>query len=117
MLERHEGRVPDPVRDAVGRAAAPSATQPRSAVERGRRRARRGPPRARRRRAAARASRARYATLAGEMHLFVVQLKPTWSLARMAEHHERLLDGLEAEGPPALRRHLRDGAQTVIARA
>ena len=30
----------------------------------------------------------------------------------MAEHHERLLDELEAEGPPALRRHLRDGAQT-----
>jgi hypothetical protein len=32
----------------------------------------------------------------------------------MAEHHERLLDALESEGPPALRRHLRDGAQTVL---
>jgi hypothetical protein len=32
----------------------------------------------------------------------------------MAEHHERLLDELESEGPPALRRHLRDGAQTVL---
>jgi hypothetical protein len=48
------------------------------------------------------------------MHLFVVGLTPSWTLARMAEHHERLLDELEAEGPSALRRHLRDGAQTVL---
>jgi hypothetical protein len=31
----------------------------------------------------------------------------------MAEHHERLLDELEAEGPAALRRHLREGALAV----
>ena len=56
-----------------------------------------------------------YAALAGEMHLFVVQLKPSWTLPRMAEHHERLIAELESEGPPALRRHLRDGADTVLA--
>src|SRR3954467_14526264 len=55
-----------------------------------------------------------YAALAGEMHLFVVQLKPSWTLSRMVEHHQRLIAELESEGPPALRRHLRDGAQTVL---
>ena len=43
------------------------------------------------------------------MRLFVIQLKPSWSLDRMAEHHDRLLADLEREGPPALRRHLDDG--------
>jgi DNA-binding GntR family transcriptional regulator len=54
-----------------------------------------------------------YAALAAELQLFLVQLRPVWPLERMVEHHEELLSGLEREGPEALRRHLRDGAEAV----
>jgi DNA-binding GntR family transcriptional regulator len=112
MLERNRGRVPPAVRAAVEqlRAVCEQADPPWSDVVAAHDRvhgalvdAAHSP----------RISRA-YAALAGEMHLFVVQLKPSWTLSRMAEHHERLLDELETEGPQALRRHLRDGAQTVL---
>jgi len=56
-----------------------------------------------------------YAALAGELRLFVIQLEPTWTLDRMAEHHSRMLEELEREGPPALRRHLEEGAATLTA--
>jgi DNA-binding GntR family transcriptional regulator len=54
-----------------------------------------------------------YAALAGEMRLFVIQMKPSWSLERMAEHHERLLADLEREGPEPLRTHLAEGLASV----
>ena len=38
---------------------------------------------------------------------------PVWSLDRMVSHHQELIAGLEREGPEALRRHLRDGADAV----
>jgi DNA-binding GntR family transcriptional regulator len=115
MLERNEGRVPDSVRDAVAalRRTCDEPDPPWSAVVAAHDAVHRALVDAAH---SPRISRA-YAALAGELHLFVVQLRPAWSLARMAEHHEQLLDGLEADGPPALRRHLRDGAQTVIGRA
>lgn len=56
---------------------------------------------------------AAYASLAAELQLFLMQLRPVWSLERMIEHHEQLVAGLELEGPEALRRHLRDGAEAV----
>ena len=56
---------------------------------------------------------AAYASLAAELQLFLVQLRPVWSLERMVEHHEQLVADLEREGPQALRRHLRDGAEAV----
>ncbi len=56
---------------------------------------------------------ASYAALAGEMRLFVIQLKPGWSLDRMAQHHERLLTDLEREGPEPLRAHLDDGRRSI----
>lgn len=111
MLERH-GRVPNEVRTAIRelRAVCEQRDPPWSqvvaahdAVHRAIVDAAQSP----------RISRA-YATLAGEMHLFVVQLKPSWTLPQMAEHHERLIEELESEGPPALRRHLRDGANAVL---
>jgi DNA-binding GntR family transcriptional regulator len=115
MLERHGGRVPEAVRDAVAdlRRTCDEPDPPWSAVVDAHDAVHRALVDAAH---SPRISRA-YAALAGELRLFVVQIKPAWSLARMAEHHERLLDGLEAEGPAALRRHLRDGAQTVIGRA
>ena len=54
-----------------------------------------------------------YEALAGEMRLFVIQLKPRWSLERMAEHHERLLADLEREGPEPLRAHLAEGLASL----
>jgi DNA-binding GntR family transcriptional regulator len=54
-----------------------------------------------------------YAALAGEMRLFVIRLKPSWSLDRMAEHHERLLADLERDGPEPLRAHLAEGRASI----
>jgi len=58
---------------------------------------------------------AAYASLAAELQLFLLQLRPAWPLERMVEHHEQLVAGLEHEGPEALRRHLREGAEAVDA--
>ena len=60
---------------------------------------------------------ASYAALARELQLFLVQLHPVWSLDRMVTHHEALIVELEQEGPPALRRHLQDGADAVLGAA
>jgi DNA-binding GntR family transcriptional regulator len=54
-----------------------------------------------------------YEALAGEMRLFVIQLKPRWSLERMAEHHGRLLADLERKGPEPLRAHLAEGLASL----
>ena len=55
--------------------------------------------------------------LAGETRLFLVQLKPSWTLERMAADHERLLSDLEREGPDVLRAHLAESAAAVLALA
>ena len=60
-------------------------------------------------------SRQTYEALARELQLFLIQLRPVWSLERMITHHEELLIGLEREEPAALRRHLRDGVDPVLA--
>lgn len=67
--------------------------------------------------AAARSDRlaSEYARLTAELRLFLLQLRPVWTLARMRTHHEELVAGLESEGPAALRRHLQDGAAAVLA--
>src|SRR3954471_16165577 len=112
MLERNQQRVPDSVRAAVAelRATCELPEPPWSDAATAHDRVHEALVDAAR---SPRISRA-YAALAGEMHLFVVRLKPSWTLPRMAEHHERLIAELESEGPPALRRHLSDGAQTVL---
>jgi DNA-binding GntR family transcriptional regulator len=113
-LERHGGRLPKPVHDAVRLMAAvceqadppwSTVVEAHDAVHHTLAAAARSP----------RILRAHEA-LAGELRLFVIQLKPSWSLARMAEHHERLLGELETEGVAALRRHLDEGAATLAAR-
>lgn len=58
---------------------------------------------------------AAYDALDAEMRLFLIALRPVWSLPRMAEHHEALADALPREGPQALREHLADGAAAVLA--
>jgi DNA-binding GntR family transcriptional regulator len=113
-LERNDGRLPKPVRDAVRLMDAVCA-QPdppwsavvdaHAAVHGALVAAARSP----------RLERA-YEALAGELRLFVIQLKPSWPLGRMAEHHDRLLADLEREGPPALRRHLDEGRAGLAGR-
>jgi DNA-binding GntR family transcriptional regulator len=113
MLERHDGRVPKPVRDAVRLMAAVCAQRDppwsavvdaHAAVHGALVTAAQSP----------RLERA-YESLTGELRLFVIQLRPSWSLDRMAEHHERLLADIEREGPPALRRHLDEGRESIVA--
>ena len=57
-----------------------------------------------------------HAALGAETRLFLVQLRPAWTYDRMADDHERLLSDLEARGPDALRDHLREAADAVLAR-
>ena len=49
-----------------------------------------------------------------ELQLFLLQLRPVWPIERMEEHHRLLLDGLERDGPAALRTHLEDGRAAVL---
>ena len=58
---------------------------------------------------------AAYRQLTQELTLFLLALRPVWTPATMAEHHERLVRELESEGTPALRRHLEDGEAAVLA--
>ncbi len=55
-----------------------------------------------------------YAALDGEMRLFLIALRPVWTVERMAEHHEQLARDLPRRGPAALRAHLADGAASVL---
>ena len=57
---------------------------------------------------------AAHAALAGEMRLFLVALRPTWTLERMAADHEALVADLEHEGPEVLREHLRASSDAVL---
>ena len=110
-LLRHDGRLPKPVRDAVRLMAAVCAQPdpPWSAVVDAHDHvhssivAAAGSPRIER----------AYAALAGEMRLFVIQLKPSWSLDRMAEQHRRLVDDLERHGPEPLRAHFAEGRADI----
>ena len=43
------------------------------------------------------------------------QPRPAWSAERMASHHEHLPEEIERDGADVLRRHLRDGFESVAA--
>jgi DNA-binding GntR family transcriptional regulator len=64
---------------------------------------------------AARSSRisAVHRSLAGELRLFVVALRPVWSPEEMVTHHVTLRRNLQTEGPEAVRRHLSEGEHSV----
>jgi len=110
-LERNEGRLPKAVHDAVRLMAAvceqpdppwSAVVEAHDAVHHAIVAAARSP----------RLQRA-YEALAGELRLFVTQIKPTWSLDRMAEHHERLLADVEQQGPEPLRAHIAEGLASL----
>jgi DNA-binding GntR family transcriptional regulator len=112
-LQRHDGRYPKPVHDAVARLSAlcrrrrpgwsdvVDAHEDLHAALVGAA----GSPRI----AAA------HAQLEGETRLFLVQLRPSWTLERMAADHERLIADLERDGADVLRAHLRESADAVLA--
>lgn len=52
-------------------------------------------------------------SLAAELRLFVVQLRPIMSPQEMVAHHERLRRELRSDGPEAVRRHLQEGEHAV----
>jgi len=66
--------------------------------------------------AAARSPRiaAAHAALSGEMRLFLLALKPHVPAGRLAADHAALVRGLERDGPPVLREHLRAAAATLV---
>jgi DNA-binding GntR family transcriptional regulator len=56
-----------------------------------------------------------HAALNGEMQLFLAQLEPLWSVERMAADHAALVRGLERDGPAVLREHLGESAAALLA--
>ena len=112
-LERHDGRLPAAVHDALGRltdvcgqrrpawsdVAQAHDGLHRALVDAG---------------GSARIT-AAHRALDGETRLFLVQLRPAWTLDRMAEGHRALVERLERDGPDALRAHLGESAEAVLA--
>jgi DNA-binding GntR family transcriptional regulator len=111
-LERHGGKLPASVREAVARLAGvcsrrdPAWSEVADAHNEVHRALVAGA-------GSERIARA-YDGLAGEMRLFLSALRPLWTLERMAAHHEELIEGLERVGPEALREHLRAGERSVL---
>ena len=49
------------------------------------------------------------------MRLFLLQLQPHLPVDELAADHRALVAGLERDGPPVLREHLRAAAETLAA--
>lgn len=56
-----------------------------------------------------------YRALAGELRLVLVQLRPAWTLERMAEDHLELVQRIESDGPEILRPHIREATAAIVA--
>lgn len=52
--------------------------------------------------------------LSAETRLFMVGLRPAWTLERMGSDHRRLPGRIERRGPDALREHLAESAEAVL---
>ena len=57
---------------------------------------------------------AAHTALTGEMLLFLNQLRPHLPAGRLAEDHAALVAGLERDGVAMLRAHLREAAETLL---
>jgi DNA-binding GntR family transcriptional regulator len=111
-LTRNDGALPAPVHEAVDRlVAACRAQRPRWRTIAA---AHAGVHEAIVAAGGSRRIEASYRQLSAEMQLFVAALRPVWSADRMAAHHVTLLQELEREGTPALRRHLDEGLAEVL---
>jgi DNA-binding GntR family transcriptional regulator len=56
-----------------------------------------------------------HAALDAETRVFLLQLRPFLTPARMAAHHRELLAGLRRDGPDAVRRHVVAATEQLIA--
>jgi DNA-binding GntR family transcriptional regulator len=56
-----------------------------------------------------------YRALAGELRLVLVQLRPSWTLERMAQDHLDLVEQIEEQGPDVLRPHIRGATAAIVA--
>jgi DNA-binding GntR family transcriptional regulator len=54
--------------------------------------------------------------LDGELRLFLVRIRPHWTLEELAAEHLQLVADLEAQGPEVLRPHLRESAEALVDR-
>lgn len=111
-LTRGEGRLPQPIHDAVDRLAA-ACERKRPSWQRiadAHRDVHESIVRA----AESPRIEAAYHQLQQELTLFLLALRPVWTPEEMARHHRKLLRELQTEGPPALRRHLEDGEAAVL---
>ena len=108
-LERNDGRLPDEVHAALPRLEAACAGDDWSAVNEAHAELHGAIV------AAARSPRiaAAHAALSGEMRLFLLALRPHLPPDRLAADHAALVQGLERDGPPVLREHLRAAAETL----
>jgi DNA-binding GntR family transcriptional regulator len=112
-LERNEGRLPESVHAALAalRDACAGADPAWSAVNEAHSALHAAIVGAARSPRIARA----HAALSGEMRLFLLQLQPLLPADRLAADHVALVVGLERDGPPVLREHLRDAAERLVA--
>ena len=110
-LTRHEGRLPPSVHDAAellarrcraARPRWPAVSEAHAALHA-----------AIVRSSAAPRIVAAHAVLEQETRLFLLRIRPYFSYARLADEHEALVADLEAEGPSALRAHLRASAAVL----
>jgi DNA-binding GntR family transcriptional regulator len=110
-LERHGGRLPAQVQEALERlqAACSGDDPPWSAINEAHAElhgaivAAAGSPRIE----------AAHAALSGEMRLFLLALRPHLPAGQLAADHAALVRGLERDGPAVLREHLRAAAATL----
>jgi DNA-binding GntR family transcriptional regulator len=113
-LERHGGRLPEPVHAALAalEAACQGDDPPWSDVNEAHAELHRAIVTA----ADSPRIAAAHAALSGEMRLFLLQLQPHLPLDELVAGHRALVAGLEREGPAVLREHLREAAEALTER-
>jgi DNA-binding GntR family transcriptional regulator len=111
-LERHDGRLPRSVHDALARLhqACQGEDPPWSAINEAHAALHAAIV------AAAHSPRIEtaHAALSGEMRLFLLALQPYLPADQLASDHADLIAGLERDGPAVLREHLRSAAETLV---
>jgi DNA-binding GntR family transcriptional regulator len=110
-LERHHGRLPTPVHDALADLQAACRTGAWGSINTAHADLHGAIVHA----AASPRIEAAHTALNGELQLFLTQLEPLWSVERMAGDHAALVRGLERDGPAVLREHLSESAAALVA--
>jgi DNA-binding GntR family transcriptional regulator len=111
-LERHDGRLPQAVHDALDRLqrACQGDDPPWSQINEAHAALHAAIVQA----AQSPRIEAAHAALSGEMRLFLLALQPYLPADQLADDHATLIAGLERDGPAVLREHLRSAAETLV---